>query len=371
MKYLLILTDGMADYPVPGLDNQSPLESAQTPNMDTLARKSAVGRVNTIPDGMPPGSDVANLSVMGYDPQKFYTGRSPIEAVSMGVRLEPEDLAFRCNLVTLSPEDAYETRTMLDYSAGEISSEESAALIVDLASHLSETSLEFHPGVSYRNLMVWRGAGHIKPVLTPPHDISDRAVGPYLPQGDQASKIYDLMKRSTSILKVHPVNIERRSRNENEANSIWLWGEGHKPNLNSFSDKYGLKGSVVAAVDLVKGLGICAGLKPVMVPGATGGIKTDFAAKARAAVDELKNGQDFVYLHIESPDECGHKGDASLKCWSIEQIDREVVGYVMSQADQFDNLKVLITPDHATPVSLKTHSREPVPFLIWDKNQPH
>lgn len=370
MKYLLVLTDGMADYPLPELGGKTPLEYARTPNMDSLALVSIIGKVNTIPDSMPPGSDVANLSVMGYDPEKYYTGRSPIEAVSMGVDLGPEDLAFRCNLVTLSGEERYEDKTMLDYSSGEIDSQEAAVLIRALAAELAETHLDFHPGVSYRHLMVWRGAGDMHPVLTPPHDISDRVIGSYLPRGDGSGAITELMRRSWRLLETHPVNEARRARGLNPATSIWLWGQGHKPAVDSFQSRYGLKGSVVAAVDLVKGLGLSAGLKSVAVPGATGAIKTDFAAKARAAVDELKNGQDFVYMHIESPDECGHRGEALTKVWSIEQIDREVIGYIMSQMEQFDDFRLLITPDHPTPIILKTHSREPVPFLIFDKNHP-
>lgn len=370
MKYLLVLTDGMADYPVPELDGKTPLEYARTPNMDSLAGLSVLGKVNTIPDSMPPGSDVANLSVMGYDPEKYYTGRSPIEAISMGVSLEPEDLAFRCNLVTLSAEDVYASKTMLDYSAGEIESAEAAALIQSLAAELGEPQLEFHPGISYRHLMVWRGAGSLNPVLTPPHDISDRVIGPYLPGGDGASRLTSLMERSCQHLEAHPLNAQRREKGCRPATSIWLWGQGHRPALDSFYSRYGLKGSVVAAVDLVKGLGISAGLEAVKVPGATGAIKTDFAAKARAAINELKKGQDFVYMHIESPDECGHQGDALTKVWSIEQIDREVIGYIMSQLDLFDDFRLLITPDHPTPVALKTHSREPVPFLLYDRRHP-
>lgn len=370
MKYLLILADGMADYKIAELDNKTPLQYARTPNIDLLAKNSCIGRVATVPEGFPPGSDVANLSVMGYDPRKYYTGRSPLEAVSMGVELGSSDMALRCNLVTLSPEANYNEQTMLDYSSGEISSQEAAELILTLQEHLGNQDFTFHAGISYRHLMVWKEAINKEIVLTPPHDISGRKITEYLPRGADGGLLLDLMIASQKILKKHPVNQKRKEAGQNPANSVWFWGEGRKPFLDSFADKYSLNGSAVAAVDLVRGLGICAGLRPVSVAGATGSIETNFAGKARAALDELKNGQDFVYLHIESPDEAGHQGSLKSKIWSIEQIDREVLGLVLKELELFDDLRLLLLPDHPTPLSTRTHSSDPVPFMIFDKNNP-
>ncbi len=370
MKYLLVLADGMADYCIPELDNKTPLQYVKTPNMDFLAKNAVIGKAATIPQGYPPGSDVANLAVMGYDPRKYYTGRSPLEAVSMGVELGNNDMALRCNLVTLSEEEDYSDKTMIDYSSGEISSEESAELITVLQKDLGSDVFTFYPGISYRHLLIWKNGIDKELSLTPPHDISDRKIGEYLPGGSDGKYLLDLMVKSEKLLKDHPVNIARRSSNNNPATSAWLWGEGKKPSLTSFQEKYMLKGSVVAAVDLVRGLGICAGLKPVSVKGATGGIETNFKGKARAALDELKSGQDFVYLHIESPDEAGHQGSLQRKIWSIEQIDKEVIGLVLSEIDEFEDIRIMVLPDHPTPLSTRTHSSDPVPFMIYDKNSP-
>ncbi|MGI5920485.1 MAG: cofactor-independent phosphoglycerate mutase [Syntrophomonadaceae bacterium] len=370
MKYLLILSDGMADYKIAQLGNKTPLQYANTPNIDKLAVSSLIGTVQTVPPGYPPGSDVANLSVMGYDPRTYYTGRSPLEAVSMGIDLKDDDLAFRCNLVTLSDNEPYNQKIMLDYSSGEISSEESAQLIAAVNQALGTELISFYAGISYRHLMVWSGGIDKSFVLTPPHDISGRPITEYLPAGDDGGKLLELMIQSESILKNHPVNAARREKGLNPATSLWFWGEGRKPGLSSFAQKYHLKGSVVAAVDLVKGLGICAGLKPVAVEGATGGVKTNFAGKARAALDELKNGQDFVYLHIESPDEAGHQGELETKLWAIEQVDSQVVGLIASELQHFDDIRVMLLPDHPTPLSLRTHTSDAVPYMIFDKNHP-
>lgn len=368
MKYLLILADGMADYKISELGDLTPMEAAHTPNMDHLAATAEIGLVRTIPAGFPPGSDVANLSVMGYAPERYYTGRSPLEAVSMGVRLGENDLAVRCNLVTLSADQEYGDKSMIDYSSGEISSAESLALMAALKEKLDSTQFNFHAGISYRHLLVWKDGLGRDLQLTPPHDISGRKIGTYMPQGADSSQLLDLMKRSEKILHAHPINEERRSRGLNPATSIWLWGQGGRPALDSFNEKFGIEGSVVSAVDLVKGLGICAGLKPVKVEGATGAIVTDFAGKAEAALDELRRGQDFVYLHVESPDEAGHQGELEKKIWAIEQIDQEIVGRVIDAMDQFEELRILIMPDHPTPISVRTHTSEPVPFLLYDKN---
>ncbi len=370
MKYLLVLTDGMADYKIDKLGNKTPLQFAQTPNMDMLAASSVIGQVKTVPPNFPPGSDVANLSVMGYDPRKYYTGRSPLEAVSMGVELYARDLALRCNLVTLSAEKDFRDKTMLDYSSGEISSAESAQLIEAVKNELGNDIFNFHAGISYRHLLVWKDGLDKSLTLTPPHDISDRKILDYLPAGADGNLLLDMMVRSEEILINHPVNQARMEKGLNPATSLWFWGEGSKPALNSFKDKYQLQGSVVSAVDLVKGLGICAGLTPVKVNGATGGIITNFAGKARAALDELKRGQDFVYLHIESPDEAGHQGELEKKIWAIEQIDQEVIGLIISELNDFDDIRVLVLPDHPTPLSLRTHTSDPVPFMLFDKNNP-
>lgn len=370
MKYLLVLADGMADYKIEQLGGKTPLQYAQTPNIDALAANSLIGTVQTVPEGYPPGSDVANLSVMGYAPRIYYTGRSPLEAVSMGINLGDDDLAFRCNLVTLSNDEPYNQKTMVDYSSGEISSQEAAQLIAAVKAALGTELFNFYAGISYRHLMVWKGGTDRSFVLTPPHDISGRKISDYLPEGNDGKILLDLMIKSESILKDHPINIARREKGLNPATSLWFWGEGRKPCLSSFADKYNLKGSVVAAVDLVKGLGICAGLKPVSVEGATGGVKTNFAGKARAALDELKKEQDFVYLHIESPDEAGHQGEMKTKVWSIEQIDREVIGLIISELEEFEDIRIMVLPDHPTPISLRTHTSDAVPYMIYDKKHP-
>lgn len=370
LKYLLLLADGMADYQYDILGAKSPMQYAHTPNMDKIAPLSLLGSARTVPNGFAPGSDVANLSAMGYDPRRYYTGRSPLEAVSMGVKLESQDLALRCNLVTLSGESDFTDKTMLDYSAGEISSSESALLIEAIKASLENKDFNFYAGISYRHLMIWKNARDRSLQFTPPHDISDRKIGNHLPQGSDGHVLLQLMQASHTILEKHPVNLARIERGLRPANSLWFWGEGTKPSLDSFAAKYGLKGSVVCAVDLVRGLGICAGLTPINVEGATGGIKTNFAGKARAALDELKRGQDFVYLHIESPDESGHQGDMESKIWAIEQIDQLVLGLILDEQDNFDDLRVLLMPDHPTPITIKTHTTDPVPFMIYDKNHP-
>ncbi|HWP96273.1 MAG TPA: cofactor-independent phosphoglycerate mutase [Syntrophomonadaceae bacterium] len=371
MKYLVVLGDGMADYPIEALNRKTPLQYAQTPNIDEFARSARIGLVSTIPGGYPPGSDVANLSVLGYDPRTCYTGRSPLEAVSMGVELGDDDLALRCNLVTLSGQPDYADRTMDDYSAGEISSAESAQLIESLEKELGSDAFKFYPGISYRHLVIWRGGRKRQVALTPPHDISDRRIGEYLPAGEDSAPLLDLMKRSAALLASHPVNEVRSQEGLHAANSIWFWGEGSKPALDTLTRRYQIQGSVICAVDLVRGLGICAGLTPIRVPGATGGIETNFFGKARAALDELKRGRDFVYLHIESPDECGHQGNLEKKIWSIEQIDSQVIGLIREEMNSLGDFRLLLLPDHPTPISLKTHSCEPVPFLVFDRQQPH
>lgn len=365
MKYLVVLADGMADYPVPELNKKTPLQVSNKPNMDRLAQLGEVGLVRTVPPGMPPGSDVANLAVMGYDPRRYYTGRSPLEAISIGVDLALTDVAFRCNLVTLSDAPTTAEKVMIDYSAGEITTEESKIIINDLAKEFNSDEINFYPGVSYRHLMVWRN-GPSGCRLTPPHDISDRQIGAYLPQGESSDILLDLMKKSWPILENHPVNLKRKEKGLRPANSIWFWGEGTKPNITGFTEKYGLKGSVVSAVDLTKGLGISAGLRVINVPGATGNIHTNFQGKAQAVLNAFEEGDDFVYLHIEAPDEAGHQGDLKTKIQAIERIDVEVLGLILNELPKISkDYRILLLPDHPTPITLKTHVSDAVPFVIY------
>ena len=368
MKYIIILMDGAADYRIAELGNMTPFQYANTPAIDYLAARGEMGMVKTIPCGMSPGSDAANLSVMGYDPEKYHTGRSPLEAVSIGINLLETDITFRCNLVTLSEEEKYSERTMIDYSAGEISTEEARVLIKDVARELQTKDLKFYPGISYRHVIVW-GNGPDEFILTPPHDILEKKIDKFLPGGPSKDIILDMMVKSVQILKDHPINKKRQEKGLRPANSIWIWGEGKKPRLDSFYDKYKIKGSVISAVDLVKGIGILAGLRSVEVENATGNIHTNFTGKAEAAIKEIQNGQDFVYLHIEAPDECSHQADIGNKVKAIEIIDKKVIKIIKEALDKevFD-YKIMILPDHYTPISLRTHTDEPVPFLIYTSN---
>jgi 2,3-bisphosphoglycerate-independent phosphoglycerate mutase len=366
VKYIVVLGDGMADYPLDELGGKTPLQAAKKPHIDELARRAEVGTVKTVPEGMPPASDVANLSVMGYDPARYYTGRSPLEAVSMGIELGATDVAFRCNLVTLSDEPDYADKTMVDYCSEEISTDEARELIALVERRLGTDSISFHPGISYRHCLVWKN-GPLRCGLTPPHDISQRVVRDYLPPGEAGRAILGMMRESYDFLCDHPVNRARRERGLRPANSIWLWGEGTKPAILPFRDKYGLQGSVVSAVDLIKGLGMCAGLRSVDVEGATGNIDTNFRGKALAALAELRAGRDFVYIHLEAPDECGHRHEIENKVRSIELIDAEVVGTLLDGLEGEGAYRLLVMPDHPTPLSLRTHASDPVPFLIYEK----
>jgi 2,3-bisphosphoglycerate-independent phosphoglycerate mutase len=368
MKYVVVLGDGMADYPVPQLDNKTPLQYAKKPNIDYLAQNGLMGMVKTIPDGIPPGSDAANLSVMGYNPKVYYSGRSPLEAVSMGVDLLDTDITFRCNLVTLSDEEDYAQKTMIDYSSDEISTDEARELIMEVNSRLKTEDISFFPGISYRHLMVWNN-GPYQLQLTPPHDILEKNIGQYLPKGLRSDILLNFMMESNRFLKDHPVNKARVARGLRPANSIWLWGEGKKPALTRFKDKYNIEGSVVSAVDLIKGIGICAGLTSIDVEGATGNIHTNFLGKANAALKELESGKDFVYVHLEAPDECGHRQEIENKAKSIELIDKLVVDTLLKGLEKYDDYKILLLPDHPTPLSLRTHTSEPVPFLIYQKSR--
>ena len=365
MKYVIVLTDGCADLPIESLGGLTPLEKSITPNMDDFAEKGRLFLVKTVPESLKPGSDVANLSVMGYDPLKCYTGRSPLEAASIGVKLTDSQTAFRANLVTLSDEENYEDKTMLDYSAGEISTAESRELMEYIEKNLGGGDIHFYPGVSYRHLFVWNNAPKSF-TLTPPHDISDRKIKDYLPSDP---RILELMKESEKLLRDHPVNKKRVAEGKNPATSMWIWGEGTRPSLESFSDVYGKKAAVVSAVDLIKGIAILAGMQSIDVEGATGNIDTNFDGKAKAAADALLGGgNDLVYVHLEAPDECGHQGDAPGKTRSLELIDEKVIGYIKKRLDESgEDYAFMVLPDHPTPVSTKTHSRESIPCVMYKK----
>lgn len=370
MKYLVVLCDGMADTPNAALGGKTPMECAHKPNMDALAKNAEVGMCRTVAAGLKPGSDVANLSVMGYDPAVCYTGRSPLEAASIGVDLKPTDVALRCNTVTLSGEESYEDKTMVDYCAGDISTEEAHQIIETVEKELGNDIYKFYDGVSYRHCLVVDNGTTDLGNMTPPHDISGRVIGEYLSKSENAAPLIDLMKRSYEILKNHPVNIERRKKGLHEANSIWLWGEGRRPQLENFKEKNGVSGCVVSAVDLLKGIGICAGMETPEVEGATGYIDTNFEGKTQAGIDAFKRGTDLVYLHFEAPDECGHRGEAQNKVKAIEMIDSRVLTKMLDYLNGCgDDYRILIMPDHPTPLETMTHSSAPVPFLIYDSRK--
>ena len=367
MKYLVLLCDGMADTASDFLNGKTPMELANKPIIDGLAKTSLVGLCRTVGAGLKPGSDVANLSVMGYDPYVCYTGRSPLEAASIGVELKPTDVALRCNIVTLSDEENYCDKTMVDYCAGDISTKEAHEIIATVEKELGNEIYKFYGGVSYRHCLVWQNGTTELGTLTPPHDISGRVIKDYLSDSENAQDLIELMKKSYNILKDHPVNLARREKGLNEANSIWLWGEGKKPVLEDFYKKNGVTGSVVSAVDLLKGIGICANMETPEVEGATGYLDTNFEGKAKAAIDAFEKGIDLVYLHVEAPDECGHRGEAENKVKAIELIEsrilKTVLEYLQNSGEAF---RILIMPDHPTPLVTKTHSSEPVPFMIYD-----
>ena len=370
MKYVVVLCDGMADYPVPALGGKTPMMCAKKPNIDRLAKTAEVGLVRTVAEGLKPGSDVANMSVMGFDPKKYYTGRSPLEAVSIGVKLSDDDVTLRCNLVTLSDEQAYEDKTMVDYSAGDISTAEAREIIKSVQEFFGNEIYTYYGGVSYRHCLVVHGGTTDLGSMTPPHDISGRVVGEYLSKSENAAPLIDMMKRSYDFLMKHPVNIERMKRGEKPANSIWLWGEGKKPGLPLFEDLFGKTGAVISAVDLLKGIAICSGMSTPEVEGATGYIDTNFEGKAEAAVKELQSGKDMVYIHLEAPDECGHRNEPENKVRSIELIDQRVLPIVLEELEKYDDYKVMILPDHPTPIVTKTHAADPVPYLIYQKSKP-
>lgn len=368
MKYIVILGDGMSDYPVPELGNKTPLQVAKKPNIDRLAQYGQLGLVKTVPETLPPGSDVANLSVLGYEPEKYYTGRSPLEAASIGIDLRDTDVTFRTNLVTLSEAERYEDRVMVDYSSDEISTEEAHQLLDTIQAHFNNELYTYYKGISYRHCLLWE-KGSLDLDLTPPHDILGKRIADYLPSGKDSLPLLKMMKESQRLLENHPVNLKRKEKGLRPANSIWIWGEGKKPALDPFKNKYGLSGAVISAVDLIKGLGILAGMDSIDVKGATGNIDTNYLGKAQAALDALSQGKDFVFVHIEAPDECGHRYEIDNKVKSIELIDELVVASLIKGLEVYEDYKILVLPDHPTPLSLRTHTRDPVPYILYQKSR--
>jgi 2,3-bisphosphoglycerate-independent phosphoglycerate mutase len=366
MKRVIIHGDGMADWPCPQLDGKTPLQAAHKPNMNLIASRGTLGLVATIPDGMPAGSDIGTMSMLGYDPRRYHTGRAPIEAAARGIELSPSDVVFRMNLVTLSGENNG-ALVMNDFTSGHITSEEAAVLVGDLARHLGTSEIEFFNGVSYRHLMVWHH-GPSGSRLTPPHDITGKAVTDYLPSGEGAERLRELMTQASALLRDHPVNRKRREQGESEATSVWFWGHGRAPSLPTLESRFGATGAVISAVDLVNGLGRLAGLERINVPGATGFLDTDYAAKARYGLQALER-HDFLLLHIEAPDEAGHMGRPDLKREAIERIDELIVGPMLEGLRKMGDFRLLLMPDHPTPCELKTHSNEPVPFAMLSLTQ--
>ena len=367
MKYIVVLGDGMADEPLEALGGDTPLKHAHTPTMDALAKVSEIGLVHTIPEGMNPGSDTANLSVMGYDPKQYYTGRSPLEALSIGVPMKDTDVALRCNLVTLSEEEPCGQKTILDHSSGEIGTEDAAALLDAVRSELESEAYRFYVGTSYRHCLIW-DQGKVVP-LTPPHDVLGQVIAPYLPEDPVLRR---MQERSYEILADHPINRKRRQEGKNPANSCWFWGAGTKPALSSFEEKNHKKGVMISAVDLLKGIAVGAGMDNVEVEGANGGLDTNYEGKAQAAVDALlKGGYDFAYIHVEAPDEMGHQGSVEKKIKAIENLDDRVIRIVKEQMDASgEDYRMLILPDHPTPIRVRTHTSDPVPYLLYDSTSP-
>jgi len=365
MKYVILQGDGMPDHKLPELGNKTPLETADTPNLDYIAKRAETfGMAKTIPGGLPPGSDVGNLAVLGYDPTVYYTGRSPLEAASIGVELFPGDVTLRCNLVTLGKED--ENTIMADYSAGHITTEEATELINAVKNELDEEGMIFHPGISYRHLLVWSG-GNKDVTTTPPHDISGKSIDPHMPAGAGSEKLIKLIIKSREVLNDHPVNKKRIERGENPATSIWLWGQGTAPEMPTLEELYGITGSVISAVDLVKGIGHYAKMNVIDVPGATGYLDTNYEGKVDYAIESL-NSCDLTMIHIESTDETGHVGKAELKVQAVEDFDKRVVGRVLEKIKAFKDYRILVMSDHPTPIDIRTHTSDPVPFAILDSS---
>ena len=364
MKYIVVLGDGMADEPIAELGDKTPFEAASTPMLDELSKKSEVGLVHTIPEGMKPGSDTANLAVLGYNPRKYYTGRSPLEALSIGVDMKDTDIAIRANIVTVSDDNLpYEEKTIIDHSSSEISTEDAAVLLDALKAELQNDIYQFYLGTSYRHLLIWQNGSVVE--LTPPHDVLGQTIGQYLPE-DKALR--EMMKKSYDILANHPINIERKKQGLNPANSLWFWGAGTKPALSSFEEKNKLKGAMISAVDLLKGIAVGAGMKVIEVEGADGTLHTNYEGKADAAVKTLiEDGSDFVYIHVEAPDEMGHQGSKERKIQAIQFLDEKVIRRVKEKMDASgEAYRMLVLPDHPTPIRCRTHTSNPVPYLLYD-----
>jgi 2,3-bisphosphoglycerate-independent phosphoglycerate mutase len=359
MKYIVLIGDGMADYPIPELGGLTPLQAADTPNMDFIAKHGKCGVARTVPDDKPPGSDVANLSIMGYDPRKYYTGRGPLEAASIGIKLEPDDIAFRCNLIT------EKNGLLADYSSGHISSEEASILIKAVDKELGK-SCRFYPGVSYRHLLVMKNGANAD--CTPPHDVLGQSIEEVLPRGEYSESLISLIRASKPILEKHEVNLKRKKAGKNTANLIWPWGQGKAPDMPLFKDMYGVSGSIISAVDLLKGIGKYAGLNIIDVPGATGYLDTNFSGKAQYALESLKD-NDFVLVHVEAPDEAGHMGNLEAKLKAISDFDEKVVGGMLNELGGFGDYKIMVLPDHPTPISIRTHTRDPVPFAVYSSTE--
>lgn len=367
VKYIIVLGDGMADEPISELNQKTPLEVADKPNIDALAKSGEVGLAYMVPQGMSPGSDTANLSVMGYNPKIYYSGRSPLEALSIGVDMEPTDISFRCNVVTLSEEEEnYEDKTIIDHSSGEISTADAAILVDALKEGLKREGYEFYVGTSYRHLLVWKNGSVVE--LTPPHDILTKRIGDYLPKDPI---LRDMMEKSYDILVNHPINIKRKEAGFNPANSAWFWGAGTRPALSSFAEKTGKNGAMISAVDLLKGIAVGAGLHNITVEGANGGLHTNYQGKMQAAADALlKDNFDFVYIHVEAPDEMGHQGLVKEKIQAIENIDRYIVGPLVEQLNASrEDYRILVLPDHPTPIRVRTHTSDPIPYLLYDSTK--
>ena len=366
MKYIVVLGDGMSDEPIEALGGKTPLEAANTPAMDALASGGILGMVQNVPEGMHPGSEVANLSVMGYDPETDFTGRSPLEALSVGVKMEPDDIIFRCNVVTLTEEEPYPEKTIVDHSSGEIPTEEADQLMDAIRENFNNEEFQFYTGTSYRHIMVWKHGRLAR--LEPPHDHLTQVIGPYLPE---EPVLRDFMERSFDILNNHPVNLKRAAEGKRKANSLWYWGAGTKPSIGSFTEKTGLKGAMISAVDLLKGIAVGAGMKICNVEGATGSLDTNWEGKAQAAIDALlKDGCDFAYVHVEAPDEMGHQGLVKEKVQSIEYLDTRVIGPIMKAMEEAGaDYRMLVLPDHPTPIRIRTHSSDPVPYVLFDSTR--
>ena len=367
MKYIVVLGDGMADEPLEALGGKTPLEYAQTPCMDSLASMGHMGLVQNVPSGMAPGSDVANLSMLGYDPKRSYSGRSPLEALSVGVKMEPDDVIFRTNIVTLTEEEPYAEKTILDHSSGEIATKDADVLMDAIRSAFNSETVQFYTGTSYRHIMVWKKGKLVS--LEPPHDHLGTQIGPWLPKEPM---LREMMEESFPILNAHPMNLARAEAGKHKANSLWFWGAGTKPSLQNFEEKTGLKGAMISAVDLLKGIAVGAGMKVYQVPGATGSLDTNYEGKAQAAVKALlEDGCDFVYIHVEAPDEMGHQGLIHEKVQSIEYLDQRLIALVKKAMDDSgEDYRMLILPDHPTPIRVRTHTGSPVPFLLYDSTHP-